>query len=260
MRKASLKFVPCLKDGYTRIVSPDNARLRLLEFGVIQLSRGGSAELPAREKELVVTLLSGRGLIEANGSRFEIGPRKSIFQEYAWALYVRGGSLKVTARSALEALVSSTPASTRKEVAELIRPSDVTERIVGADTYERRVRTIIGESFPAQRLLVGETINGAGKWSSYPPHRHEKDSPPHEVRLEEVYYYKLEKPNGFGVQRIYTDDGKIDETHTVRDGDLCVLPRGYHPVAAAPSSRLYYFWALAGRTRKMLVRTDPSFV
>jgi 5-deoxy-glucuronate isomerase len=143
---------------------------------------------------------------------------------------------------------------------EVIEPSAVVEKIVGEGTYERHVRTIIGEDFPAERILIGETINGAGKWSSYPPHRHEKDSPPDEARLEEVYYYKLENPKAFGIQRIYTDDGRIDETHTVREGDLCVLPRGYHPVSATPNSRLYYFWALAGKTRRMLVREDPNFV
>jgi 5-deoxy-glucuronate isomerase len=135
----------------------------------------------------------------------------------------------------------------------------VVERAVGADTYARVVRTVIGEDFPARRLLAGETLNEAGKWSSYPPHRHEKDSPPHEARLEEIYYYRMEKPNGFGLQRIYTGDGRINETYTVRGGDICVLPRGYHPISAAPSSRLYYFWVLAGKNRKMHVRVDPDF-
>ncbi|GAB4351404.1 MAG: 5-deoxy-glucuronate isomerase [Candidatus Abyssubacteria bacterium] len=259
MRNISLKYVPRLKKGYTRIVSPDNAPLRLIEFGVVTLPRGDAVELAANGRELVLTLLKGRGVVEVNGNRCEIGPRKNIFLEHAWAVYVRGGRLRVIARSALEALVASVHVGARARAFERICPSDVTERVVGEGTYERRVRTIVGESFPAHRLLVGETINEAGKWSSYPPHRHEKDSPPKEVRLEEVYYYKLERPNGFGVQRIYTDDGRIDETHTVRDGDLCVLPRGYHPVAAAPSSKLYYFWALAGQKRKMLVRTDPHF-
>lgn len=260
MKDASLKFTRKMRPGYTRIVSPGTARLRLIEFGTISLSRGDSLNVPIAGKEVVLTLLRGRCAIECSSRKLVLGPRRNIFEERPWAVYARGiDGFRVSARSRLEMLVSGAPASTRNPVIEAVAPSEVVERIVGSGTYERRVRTIVGEDFSAERLLVGETINEAGKWSSYPPHRHEKDSPPHETKLEEVYYYKLEKPKGFGLQRIYTDDGRIDEAHTVRDGDLCVLPRGYHPVAATPNSRLYYFWALAGKTRKMHWRVDPNF-
>ncbi|NQU08431.1 MAG: 5-deoxy-glucuronate isomerase [Candidatus Abyssubacteria bacterium] len=260
MKREGLKFTFRPRQGYRRIVCPDNARLRLIEFGTINLARGESVDLPLAGREVAVTLLRGRLSAECGRDRFAIGPRKNIFEEGPWAIYARGiDGLALVARSRVEALVSSAPAPRGKAAVQTIKPSDIIERTVGAGTYKRSVRTIIGEDFQAERLLIGETINQAGKWSSYPPHRHENNSPPDEAKLEEVYYYKLEKPNGFGVQRIYTDDGRIDETHTVRDGDLCVLPRGYHPVAAAPNSRLYYFWALAGKNRKMLVRVDPHF-
>lgn len=260
VRKAGLKYASRPRPGYSRIVSPSNARLRLIEFGTLSLGRRETVDLAGAGREIVVTLLSGRCAVEGGGRKLAIGPRKNIFEEQPWAIYARGvDRLKLTADSRLQALVSSAPARSRRAVVEAVEPSAVVERVVGEGTYERRVRTIIGEEFPAQRLLVGETINQAGKWSSYPPHRHEKDAPPDEARLEEVYYYRLEKPNGFGIQRIYTDDRRIDETYTVRDGDLCVMPRGYHPVSAAPKSRLYYFWALAGKNRKMQVRVDPDF-
>jgi len=260
MKNASLKFAAAKKQGYNRIVSPKNSPLRMIEFGTVNLRRGESVTLQASRKEVALTLLDGRCSIECDDLSLAIGPRKNVFEEQAWAVYARGiTQMRLTARSRLEMLVSSAPASSRKPVIESIRPSDVAERTVGSGTYERRVRTIIGEDFPAERLLVGETINEAGKWSSYPPHRHEKDALPRESKLEEVYFYKLEKPKSFGLQRIYTDDGRIDEAHTVREGDLCVLPRGYHPVSAAPNSKLYYFWALAGKTRIMCVRVDPYF-
>jgi len=260
LKREGLKYTPRLRTGYSRIVCPDNARLRSIEFGVVGLARGEAAELPVAGREVVVTLLGGRCAAEAAGRKLIIGPRKDIFNERPTSVYARGvDRLRLAARARMQALVSIAPARSRKVVIEAIDPSAVVERVVGEGTYERKVRTIVGEDFPAEKLLVGETINQAGKWSSYPPHRHEKDDLPHEVKLEEVYYYKLENPAGFGLQRIYTDDGRIDETHTVRDGDLCVLPRGYHPVAATPNSRLYYFWALAGKNRKMRVRVDPSF-
>lgn len=260
MNKATLKYPARSRRGYRRIVSPANARLRLIEFGVVALARGESVDLRFDRKEIAVTLVKGTLSVAGADHKITLGPRKSVFDELPSAVYARGTNrLALTARSKVEALISCAPARARKPFIQAIEPSEVVDRIVGTGTYERSVRTIIGEDFPAERLLVGETINQAGKWSSYPPHRHEKNSPPHEARLEEVYYYKLESPKAFGIQRIYTDDGRIDETHTVREGDLCVLPRGYHPVAATPNSRLYYFWALGGQNRKMQVRTDPNF-
>jgi 5-deoxy-glucuronate isomerase len=260
MKKEILKYPARHRRGYRRIVSPANARLRLIEFGVVTLARGESVDLCFSGKEIAVTILRGTLSVETADRKIILGPRKSVFDELPSAVYAKGiERLALTARSKVEALVSSAPARARKPLVKVIEPSEVTERVVGTGTYERNVRTIIGEDFPAERLLVGETINQAGKWSSYPPHRHEKHSPPHEAKLEEVYYYKLENPKAFGIQRIYTDDARIDETHTVREGDLCVLPRGYHPVSATPNSRLYYFWALAGKSRKMHVRNDPNF-
>jgi 5-deoxy-glucuronate isomerase len=260
MKKETLKYPARSRRGYRRIVSPAGARLRLIEFGVVTLSRGESVNLRPAGKEMAVTIVRGTLSVEGADRKIILGHRKSVFDESPSAVYARGiNRLVLTARSKVEALVSYAPARAHRPFLKAIEPSEVVERIVGTGTYERSVRTIIGEDFPAERLLVGETINQAGKWSSYPPHRHDKDSPPHEANLEEVYYYKLEQPKAFGLQRIYTDDGRIDETYTVRDGDLCVLPRGYHPVAATPHSRLYYFWALAGKNRKMQVRTDPDF-
>lgn len=261
MKKTGLKYTPRLRSGYSLIVSPRNAPLRMLECGVVRLARGQSMNLSAAGKEMVLTLLGGRCRVEGAGQKLQLGPRKSVFDEWPWAVYSRGiDRLTLTARSNLEVLVSAAPIPSRKPLLELLPPGSVVERVAGSGTYERRVRTIVGEDFPAHRLLVGETINEAGKWSSYPPHRHEKNSPARESKLEEIYYYKLEKAHGFGVQRIYTDNRRIDEIYVVHDGDLCALPRGYHPVAAAPSSRLYYFWALAGRNRKMNVRTDPDYM
>jgi 5-deoxy-glucuronate isomerase len=260
MKRTGLKFTSRKKQGYKKIVSPKNTPLRSIEFGTVNLRKGESITLPASKREIILTLLGGRCSIECGDLKALVGPRKNIFREFPWAVYARGiKDVQLTAGSQLEMLLSAAPASSRNPVIKLIKPSVVVERIVGSGTYKRRVRTIVGEDFPAERLLVGETLNEAGKWSSYPPHRHEKNDPPREVKLEEVYYYKLEDPKAFGLQRIYTDDGRIDEAHTIRQDDLCVLPRGYHPVAATPNSRLYYFWALAGKKRKMHVRVDPNF-
>lgn len=258
--KSGLKYSGKNGSGYLHVVSPANARLKMVEFGTVALSRGKRLDIQCGRKETCLLLLCGSCSVETDGGKWMLGPRKDVFSDFPWALYLRNVSgMTLIARSKTEAVVSSVRSFSRKPLSKLISPQDVVERTVGADTYLRRVRTVIGEDFPAEKLLLGETLNEAGKWSSYPPHRHEKDAPPHEAKLEEVYYYRTEKPYGFGVQRIYTDDRRIDETYTVRQGDVCVLPRGYHPVSAAPCSKLYYFWVLAGKSRRMQWRVDPNF-
>jgi len=118
------------------------------------------------------------------------------------------------------------------------------------------VRTILGPEHEAGRLLVGETINPPGNWSSYPPHKHDEHRPPLEVQLEEVYLFKVDPPGGFGVQLRYDDDG--EDVRTVRDGDVAVITSGYHPVVAAPGYSLYYLWVRAGNGRVMAPFLQPQ--
>jgi 5-deoxy-glucuronate isomerase len=107
----------------------------------------------------------------------------------------------------------------------------------------------------ARRLMVGETFNPAGHWSSFPPHKH--DGRNGEPRLEEVYYFRIDPAQGFGHQLLYTNDGE-SVTHQVRDGDTVLLPYGYHPVSSPPGYRLYYLWAMAGEVRQLALYEDPA--
>jgi 5-deoxy-glucuronate isomerase len=129
---------------------------------------------------------------------------------------------------------------------------------VGRHNWKRTCHDIIPGGFPAKYLVVGETFNPPGNWSSVPPHCHEKDNLPVESLQEEVYYFKMSPSQGFGLQRMYTDDRSIDECYAIQDNDTVALPRGYHPIAAAPGYRLYYLWVLAGPKRAMVPRDDPA--
>ena len=82
---------------------------------------------------------------------------------------------------------------------------------------------------------------------------------PHENKLEEVYYFKISQPEGFAIQRLYTKDGRIDETLTVRDNDLVLVREGYHPVVAGPGYHCYYLNVLAGDVRSMQAADDPDY-
>ena len=114
---------------------------------------------------------------------------------------------------------------------------------------------MIQPGFPAERILVIEVLTPAGSWSSYPPHKHDEERPPGEARLEEVYYYLLDPPDGFGIQLLYNGEG--EKAFTVRSDDAAAIRDGYHPLVAAPGYRLYYLWIMAGRGRQMIPYLDP---
>ena len=138
----------------------------------------------------------------------------------------------------------------------VIAPGDQRIAEVGRGNWARSVRTILGPEHAAGRLLLGETVNPPGNWSSYPPHKHDEQAPPDEVRLEEVYLFKVDPPQGFGVQIRYHAEG--EQLFTVRNNDATAIRAGYHPVVAAPGYTLYYLWAMAGEGREMIPRLDPQ--
>jgi 5-deoxy-glucuronate isomerase len=121
------------------------------------------------------------------------------------------------------------------------------------------VRNILPDSDPrAESLLVVEVITPQGNWSSYPPHKHDTDSLPGESLLEETYYHRLNPSQGFAFQRVYTDDRSLDEAICVQDGDVVMVPKGYHPVGAPYGYELYYLNVMAGPTRKWVFSNDPQ--
>jgi 5-deoxy-glucuronate isomerase len=126
-----------------------------------------------------------------------------------------------------------------------IDPATVAEEARGEGTTARRVRTYVSEG----PLIVGETLNPPGGWSSWPPHRHEH---------EEAYLYRFEPSHGFGVHVGY-DEQEGDRPVIVRDGSIERITTGWHPVVAAPGFTMYYLWALAGDTDTVDTRVDPRF-
>ena len=122
----------------------------------------------------------------------------------------------------------------------------------------RTIHQILMEDRPAERLLVTEVLTPAGHWSSYPPHKHDTDDPPNESYLEETYYFRARDPRAFALQRVYTADRSLDESVAARDGDLVLVPRGYHTVSAPPGYDLYYLNVMAGPTRAWAISNDPD--
>jgi 5-deoxy-glucuronate isomerase len=220
----------------------------------LRLPVGGSQTYSSPTEETVVVLQDGRGRFEAGGRRWDVS-RAGVFAERATALYLPPGEpLVVHAESSLEAVLVSTPAPAGGDVA-LVRAQDVEPMKRGRDLYEREVHNIFVTDQNVQRLMVGETFNPPGHWSSFPPHKH--DGRDGEPVLEEVYHYRIDPPQGFGHQMLYSAGGEM-VAHVVLDGDAVLLPYGYHPVSAPPGYRLYYLWAMAGAERRMALHEDPA--
>jgi 5-deoxy-glucuronate isomerase len=235
-------------------VTPESASWRFLSFHVERLAGADTRTTGAEETALV--LLEGRCTVDVDGTRFELGPRAGIFEDLPWTLYLPRG-VEYRLEGEAELAISSCPADRRLEPV-LQRPDEVAVEIRGAGNATRQINNMIQPGFPAERILVVEVLTPAGNWSSYPPHKHDEDRPPGEVVLEEVYYYRTRAPEAFGLQRLYSPRHGVDETWTVRDGDLVLVPYGYHAFAAAPGYDFYYFNALAGERHSMAASDDPA--
>jgi 5-deoxy-glucuronate isomerase len=231
----------------------------LIGLAVADVDPSAPLDLSLPDEALVV-ILHGVLAIEVDGEGLgQAGGRANVFEAQADAVYLPPGSratLTAVGSAASVAIATAPLADAPAAKARIIKPADQRVNDVGQGNWARRVRTILGPEHEAGRLLVGETINPPGNWSSYPPHKHDEHRPPLEVQLEEVYLFKVDPPGGFGVQLRYDDDG--EDVRTVRDGDVAVITSGYHPVVAAPGYSLYYLWVMAGNGRVMAPFLQPQ--
>jgi 5-deoxy-glucuronate isomerase len=233
-------------------VTPESAGWQHLFFGV----RTGAFESHTQDAEIALVPLGGRCAVEAEGETWELGGRASVFDGMPWALYLpRDTSYRVEAEG--DVAICGARCERRRDPV-LVRPEDVEVEVRGAGNATRQINHLLKPEFPAERLLVVEVFTPSGNWSSYPPHKHDEDDPPGEVVLEETYYYRTADPAAFAVQRLYSPRHGVDETVTVRDGDLMLVPFGYHTTAAAHGYDLYYLNALAGDRRSMAAADDPD--
>jgi 5-deoxy-glucuronate isomerase len=246
--------------GYATVVSREQTGLKYLEFGLLRLNERDAWEGETGSHEAALVILGGRCDIASGSQQWQgLGQRGDVFEGKATAVYLAPGrSFSVRALEGGVQIGVCKALADAGGLSQVITPEQVKSRTVGAHNWRREVQDIVGADVQAQRLLVGETYNEPGAWSSYPPHKHDVAAPPDEVELEEIYYFRVHPEQGFGIQRIYSADGSLDEVYAIRDGDVVVIPKGYHPVAAAPGYRVYYLWMLAGPQRIMRPRDDPA--
>lgn len=253
-------------------ITPKVAGWKYLSFQARRLEAGGTWSFATGENELALVNLSGRYRVESNrGEWSSVGGRDSVFSDAGHALYLpRRTEFTVTAETSGEFAVTWVPTD-RDHAPFLLEPGDVGRSIRGGDNVSRQINDLLPPGSPVHRLVLVEVYTPGGNWSSYPPHKHDHhieddDGNLLEADLEEIYFYKMDRPDGWACQRIYTDESSplhraghpIDAVVVAGDGSAVLVPAGYHPVVSAPGYTTYYLNVLAGSAQSLANRDDPK--
>jgi 5-deoxy-glucuronate isomerase len=241
-------------------VTPQSAGWNFVGFAAHRLLRGEALSFATGGRETCIVVLSGVVSVTVGADRWrQIGQRTSVFDDAApYAFYVPGGqAVGIAADSDAEVALCSAPAGAAFP-ARLIEPATMKRSLRGSGSNSRHVCDILPHTEAAAHLLVVEVRTPGAHSSSYPPHKHDVDNLPLESALEETYYHRIDPPQGFAFQRVYTDSRDIDESMAVEDHDVVMVPRGYHPVVMPHGYQGYYLNVMAGPTRAWHFRNDPA--
>jgi 5-deoxy-glucuronate isomerase len=255
-----LHLKPGRNSGEALSITPQAAGWETISLSFVRLTQGERYNFALAGEEGVIVVFGGQVKVESAGRTFALGGRRDVFAGMPWSLYLTLHSTATAAAitSAAEFAVCRCRAE-KPYPSRLIEPQDVEIEIRGGENATRQINHIVKPEFPADRILVVEVYTPSGNWSSYPPHKHDAHNPPAEVDLDEIYFYKISQPEGYAIQRVYTYDGRLDETITVRDNEAILIPYGYHPVVAAHGYHCYYLNVLGGSARSMAASDDPHY-
>jgi 5-deoxy-glucuronate isomerase len=235
---------------------------QLLDFTLLKLEAGQSWSGESGDREILAVVLGGTADFTVGEEKFPaVGGRADVFSGKPHSVYIPAGTeITIEAVGAVEIAMPSAP-SDLAAAPYVIAPDRVAEGRWGAANFGRDYHQILTEiaqpDLPARRLIVGETFTPSGNWSTYPPHRHKVDDLPAEAAHEEMYYFRIQPGDGFGICRMYTDEG-YEENFTARNHGMQMMPEGYHTVVSAPGYTTYYLWALAGNQRTQGAHEDTD--
>lgn len=241
--------------------SRESVQWEWMSMSARRLNPGELYETVSLGEEAAFVILGGHCMADWGQGEQSIGGRKNVFDGLPYCIYLPNGhSVKFKAESVCEIAECRAPSEAKLEP-RLLTPKDVATSLRGGGNASRQIVDIIRPEFPADKLVVIEVYTPGGNWSSYPPHKHDVHNPPAEVDLDEIYYYRLDRPSeGFALQRLYSPDRSQDFTVHAEDGDAVLVRSGYHPVVAGPGYDVYYLNFLAGTSRILAVTEDPHHV
>jgi 5-deoxy-glucuronate isomerase len=259
-----IKHLETKTDDYILDITPEKAGWTYCGLKILQLEAKQKKTIKFEEYELCILPLKGLNThIKAEGKEYTLNGRTNIFKEVTDFMYIPlNTEFEISSEEGGTFALPFSKCSKKYEVA-YVPKENVTMEIRGAGQASRQINNFFSpQAFAnADKLCAVEVFTPAGNWSSYPPHKHDTHSE-HEAQLEEIYYFLFEDPKGFAFMRTYTNDKVLDETETVRNGDLFIVPRGYHgPAVAPPGYHLYQLNVLAGpgEKRSMQFCDDPDY-
>jgi 5-deoxy-glucuronate isomerase len=249
-------FRPCAGGRAVIQVRPAEAGWQYLGFEVLALAPGERMEIDTADREVAIVAMSGEGVAACGAETFELS-RGGVFEGAGSLLYAPPGTpATLTASTDWLVAVGSAPAEGRYPV-RLVEPQEVQAELRGGGSARRQVNHLLAPPLPAERLIAYEVFVPGGSWAGWPPHCH--DGSHGSPYLEETYYFRFDRPDGFGFQRNYVDDGSYDETFAVHDGDCVAVPRGFHVTTAAPGHNMWILNFLAGEPVGEERATPPFF-
>jgi 5-deoxy-glucuronate isomerase len=259
-----LKFQYAPAPGMTEIVSPANSDLQWISARVIQLDNGESYSGNTGDEEQAFVVMAGAYTMDVPDLPSIDNPgRRDVFEKRAAVAYLPPHTpytIMAIGGTPLEVVVGGARGSREYGTQPvLLQPEDIRYAPRGVWNWERHIYDVITTVNPiSERLFIIEVYTPPGNWSSVPPHKHDTDNFPYESNAEEIYFYKFKPEQGFGFQRIYTQDRALDQVELAENNSTIIQPRGYHPVANHPGYQMYYLNIIAGEKRALIPADDPA--
>jgi len=253
------------KEGIYQEILAEDAGWEFLNFNARILKKGQVWKGFTGENEYGIILLSGDYSVKTDQGNWKTkNGRKHVFDGIAHTLYLsRNTEFELTAESEILDIALGWCETTEDHPAQFKEPTESVIEIRGGDNATRQINSLIEPGFDCQRLVSVEVYTPSGNWSSFPAHKHDErildnDGNLIEARLEETYFYKTNKPQGYAIQQIYTSDRSLDEIAVARNNDVVMVPKGYHPVVAGHGYNIYYLNFLTGSDQSLANTNDPD--
>ena len=238
-------------------VEPGSATAsRYLYYGRIVLDASDAAvRFETKEHETGLVCLNGSAIVTANGQPFTLGRLDSIYVPRDASIEVAPGA------QGCDLAEVAAPVSQAYPI-QFVKFADVQNDPglrfnAGKETNQREVNVLIGKNVDAGRIMAGVTFSAPGNWTSWPPHEHA-------AMLEEAYLFIDMPAPSFGLQLVYTDANEPELATIVHEGDVVLMPQGYHPNVAAPGGSINFLWMMAANREREdrkygVVNVQPEF-
>lgn len=252
--------------GIIAEVSAEQAGWDYLNMAARRLNKGDRYSGSTGEYEYAHVILGGVCHVRTSRGEYpKVGRRPNVFSGMPYAVYLpRRTDFEIEALTDGFEVASCWVPTDRDYPMQLITPAQSEIELRGGRNASRQINSIMPPGFNCHRIIAVEVYTPGGNWSSYPPHKHDihrEDANGNilEADLEEIYYYKFDRPGGYAFQRVYNDSRTIDSVMMAQEDDIVLVPEGYHPVVSAYGYTTYYLNLLAGSAHSLANCDDPAY-